>query len=361
MLDFGIAKLRADLPVQSRTPRSGPEPTATDGGRLLGTLGYMSPEQGRPADRPPHRYLLVWVRPLRGHHRKAHFSVRFATLKQIVEHEPDLLSTSARARWPRTYRPYVPGEGPSHRYGSMREIASDLREVRRKMDDTAVVEVPRRGDRRRYLLIAGIAVLLAVGTAGWWQAGRRPTATGSSGRVSIERLTTTGTAIDAAISPDGRHLAWVESAGGMQGLRLRRLDQGQTRARAGSRRRLLGDRVHARRFSAAVCDQERAESCRPSVRGKRPRRAFDAGPRWDRQHSQLFARRKANGVLSGRVPEPGTTSLVTADVDGNSLRVIAIARPPEFFVPAFFCGPWSPDSRRIVAVVHNGSTGMPSL
>ena len=73
----------------------GPEPTATDGGRLLGTLGYMSPEQYRPADRPPHRYLLVWVRPYEAITGKRAFlgSSAFATLKQIVEHEPDPLST----------------------------------------------------------------------------------------------------------------------------------------------------------------------------------------------------------------------------------------------------------------------------
>src|SRR4029434_8185717 len=54
VLDFGIAKLRADLmqsPVRGGhhggTQQGSHEPTATDGGRWLGTLGCMSPGQGQ--------------------------------------------------------------------------------------------------------------------------------------------------------------------------------------------------------------------------------------------------------------------------------------------------------------------------
>jgi len=87
VLDFGIAKLRADL-MQSHTD-AGHEPTATDGGRLLGTLGYMSPEQvqGQVTD---HRtdvfsYGCVLYEAITG--KRAFLAPNaFATLKQIVEH-----------------------------------------------------------------------------------------------------------------------------------------------------------------------------------------------------------------------------------------------------------------------------------
>ena len=231
VLDFGIAKLRAD-PMQNRT-EAGQEPTATEGGRLLGTLGYMSPEQvqGQPTDYRTDVFSFgcVLYEAITG--KRAFLGPNaFATLKEIVEREPAPLSTlvpSVPEGLERIVRTCL-AKDPTQRYGSMREVAADLREVRRKMNDTAVVEVPRRENRRSFVMAAVAFVLVAAVLAVWWMNRRLPTATGSSGRVSIERLTTTGTAIDAAISPDGRQLAWVESAGGMQGLRLRHLDQGQT-------------------------------------------------------------------------------------------------------------------------------------
>jgi Tol biopolymer transport system component len=56
-------------------------------------------------------------------------------------------------------------------------------------------------------------------------------------------------------------------------------------------------------------------------------------------------------------PEPGTTSLLTADLNGGNIQVIASVKSPEFFVPAFFAAPsWSPDGERIAAVIHNGNS-----
>jgi eukaryotic-like serine/threonine-protein kinase len=370
VLDFGIAKLRADLmqtPVRGGqhqgAPQGSHEPTATDDGRLLGTLGYMSPEQvqGQPTDYRTDIFSFgcVLYEAITG--KRAFLGPNaFATLKQIVEHEPAPLA------------PHVPGlpdglerivrrclaKVPAERYGSMSEVAADLREVRRKMDDTAVVEVPPRPERR-YFVIGGMAALLGIGILGWWQAGRRPTATGPSGRVSIERLTTTGTAIDAAISPDGRTLAWVESAGGMQGLRLRRVDQGQTIE-------LVPAAVVGYWGIAFTPDGSRvlyATKSAQSPAGRLFAVSVQGGPSTpvlDGIDSTVSFSRDGKRMAFYRAafPETGTTSLVTAASDGNDVHPIAIAKAPEFFVPAFFAAPsWSPDGRRLAAVVHNGSTG----
>jgi TolB protein len=57
-------------------------------------------------------------------------------------------------------------------------------------------------------------------------------------------------------------------------------------------------------------------------------------------------------------PEPGATSLLVAGIDGSDATPIATVRAPEFLVPAFFAAPsWSPDGKRIAAVVHNSTTG----
>ena len=150
VLDFGIAKLRADL-MQSPRARELPEPTATEGGRLLGTLGYMSPEQvqGQPTD---HRtdvfsFGCVLYEAITG--KRAFLGPNaFATLKQIVEHDPEPL-VDPRARTCRTgsnasCRRCL-AKDPAKRYGSMREVAADLREVRRKMDEHGRRRRPAQG------------------------------------------------------------------------------------------------------------------------------------------------------------------------------------------------------------------------
>jgi eukaryotic-like serine/threonine-protein kinase len=362
VLDFGIAKLRAD-PMQNGTEAS-QEPTATDGGRLLGTLGYMSPEQvqGQPTDYRTDVFSFgcVLYEAITGQ-RAFRGANAFATLKKIVEHEPAPLSTvvpSVPDGLERIVRTCL-AKDPTQRYGSMREVAADLREVRRKMNDTAVVEVPRRENRRSFLMAAVAFVLVAAVVAAWWMNRQLPAATGSSGRVSIEPLTTTGTAIDAAISPDGRQLAWVESAGGMQGLRLRQLDQGQTielvPAAAVGYWGISFTPDGSRVFYATKSAQNPAG------------RLFEVGvkgglstPVLDGIDSTTAFSPDGRRIAFYRAgfPEPGKTSLVIGDIGGNSLRALVSLQAPEFFVPAFFAAPsWSPDGERISAVVHNGSSG----
>ena len=182
----------------------------------------------------------------------------------------------------------------------MREVAADLREVRRKMDDTAVVDVPRRPDRR--------FLLARPGGAGD-RRGRRMVAASTIKRVGV-----VGSRLDRAVDDDGhrdrrRHLAGRAPAGvGRVGRRhagsafaaprRRPVD----RARAGRRRRLLGHRIHARRLPCVLCHQERAESRRPPLCRGRRRRAVDADSRRHRQHDQLLARWTADGVLSSGLP-----------------------------------------------------------
>ena len=52
VLDFGLAKLRPDMPGNDGATHAVTMPAASAPGMLLGTVGYMSPEQveGRPTD-----------------------------------------------------------------------------------------------------------------------------------------------------------------------------------------------------------------------------------------------------------------------------------------------------------------------
>ncbi len=361
VLDFGIAKLRADL-MQDRA-QGNAEPTATNGGRLLGTLGYMSPEQvqGQPAD---HRtdvfsFGCVLYEAITGKRAFLGDSA-FATLKQIVEHEPAPLSTHV-ADVPDGLERICRGclaKDPAQRYESMRQVAADLREVRRKMDEPAVVVPPEPGNRR-YAWAAAAAVVAVAALAGWWFVGEREATSPSSPSVSIDRLTTIGSAIDAALSPDGRHLAWVDSAGGRQGLRLRRIADGQTielvPAAAVGYWGIAFTPDGSRLFYATKSAQNPG--------GRLSAVSIEGGastPILDWIDSTTSFSRDGRQLTFYRTgfPQPGTTSLMVADATGESIRVLASVNAPEFFVPAFFAAPsWSPDGERISTAVHNASTG----
>jgi eukaryotic-like serine/threonine-protein kinase len=360
VLDFGIAKLRADV-MQSRAHGSA-EPTATEGGRLLGTLGYMSPEQvqGQQTDYRTDVFSFgcVLYEAITGKRAFLGDSA-FATLKQIVDHDPPPLLTHV-ADVPDGLERICRGclsKDPAKRYGSMREVAADLREVRRKMDEPAVVAAPQHGSRRyMWAAAAAVAALAAIGL--WRSAGERE-ATSASPRVSIDRLTTIGSAIDAALSPDGRQLAWVDSEGGMQGLRIRRLADGQTvelvPAAAVGYWGISFTPDGSRLFYATKSAQNPA--------GRLSAVSVDGGastPILDWIDSTTSFSRDGRQITFYRAgyPQPGTTSLMVADSNGESLRVLASLQAPEFFVPAFFAAPsWSPDGERISTAVHNGSTG----
>jgi serine/threonine protein kinase len=100
VLDFGIAKLRADL-TQASGVRGSSEPTPTNGGRLLGTIGYMSPEQvqGQPIDHRTDVFSFGCVLYEAVSGSRAFLGPNaFATLKQIVEREPAPPSARGRPR-----------------------------------------------------------------------------------------------------------------------------------------------------------------------------------------------------------------------------------------------------------------------
>jgi serine/threonine protein kinase len=118
---------------------------------LLGTLGYMSPEQvqGQPTDYRTDCFSFgcVLYEAITG--KRA-----FLGAQRLRHAEADRRARSGAAGDARAVVPdglerivrNCLAKDPTQRYGSMREVAADLREVRRKMNDTAVVEVPRRAE-----------------------------------------------------------------------------------------------------------------------------------------------------------------------------------------------------------------------
>ena len=224
------------------------------------------------------------------------------------------------------------------------------------MEAAAHREAAGRTPWRR--LLAGAAAIVAVVLAIWWTSDR-----GSIGReparVTIDRLTSSGTAIDAATSRDGRYLAWVESAGGLQGLRIRQ--QGGDRSIELVPPATVGywgiafAEDGSRVFYATKSAQEPAGRLYVvDVLGAQPRALVDGidSTITFAPDGRTFAFYRAG------FPQRGSSALIVADADGGNQRVLASVAAPRLFVPGFFAAPsWSPDGARIAAAVRDVKTG----
>ena len=217
LADFGLAKLaeperaREDL-TQTLTEAH------TRPGMIVGTVAYMSPEQasGGPLDARSDIFsfgvalyeLLAGRRPFSG-------SSELETLKTIIHCTPEPLGADF---------PYDLGvivgkaldKDPADRYQTARELMVDLRRlVRHKAAEPAPPELAgRRG--RRYRFLAAAALLLAAGGLTGWLAHRPSEAVANPiANATFTRLTDfEGVERDAAISPDGRFVAFLSNRSG---------------------------------------------------------------------------------------------------------------------------------------------------
>jgi eukaryotic-like serine/threonine-protein kinase len=203
ILDFGLAKEVPPLPPETTALRG---PDATAEGLVLGTAGYMSPEQirGEPVDGRSDIFsagavfheMLTGRRAFPG---QTPFEAMTATLK---DDPSDLDEPIARA---------VPGlpvivgrclaKTPLRRFQSASDLSFALEALVGTTDSAprARSAVPPRAIRTWQVgaLVAGAGLLLILGTVAW-RAGARPAA------VTYTRLTLqTTTVFNARFAPDG--------------------------------------------------------------------------------------------------------------------------------------------------------------
>jgi serine/threonine-protein kinase len=178
ILDFGLAKLRSsesDGPVAAPagSPSDNAETQVTPGtgeGRILGTAGYMAPEQvrGEPADYRSDQFALgaVLYELATGRRAFDRDSV-VKTLTAVADHDPEPIvnvnpAFPAPARW--TIERCLSKE-PAGRYASTLDLAHELRNVREHISETGSSAgmpaiAPLR--RRRFVYVAGAAVALVA-------------------------------------------------------------------------------------------------------------------------------------------------------------------------------------------------------
>jgi serine/threonine-protein kinase len=173
ILDFGLAKLRADreevLSAGARTPDTVTSPD-TAVGVLLGTAAYMSPEQarGEPADHRSDQFALgAMLYEMATGRRPFQRESIVQTLSAIIDDEPQPISEvnpsfPAPARWAIER---CLAKDPADRYASTLDLAHELRGIRERIGETTTSDVrPRIGPPRRSAwLRVSIGTALALG------------------------------------------------------------------------------------------------------------------------------------------------------------------------------------------------------
>jgi serine/threonine protein kinase len=263
VLDFGLAKLteRRATATDSDAPTKGK--VETDPGTVMGTAQYMSPEQarGQEVDARSDIFSLggVLYEMIAG---RAPFEGPSANdvIAAILTKEPPPLSRFA---------PEVPTElqriaakalrkERDERYQGIKDLLVDLKSLKQDLeleaklkggadfemrkaesvepDAQSAIRDPQsamvtrttssaeiflseiKRHKRGVVLALVIFIIAGAGAASWlsrWIGQRQPAAA-----LKITRLTFTGKATEAAISPDGKYVAYVQAEGGEQSLWL---------------------------------------------------------------------------------------------------------------------------------------------
>jgi Tol biopolymer transport system component len=219
ILDFGLAKLtQADGAVgpQTNLPTA---PPGTEPGVVMGTLGYMSPEQvkGKPADARSDIFAFgaILYEALSGS-RAFHRDTAAETMSAILREEPPDLSATNKNVQPGLERVvrHCLEKNPEERFHSAHDLAFDLESLSGTSAPSSAVAVREPSARRRsVLLMVGLGAL-AVGAVAGLFAGKK---VWSTVPPSFHQLTfRRGQITSARFAPDGQTVLYTAGWEGAQ-------------------------------------------------------------------------------------------------------------------------------------------------
>jgi Tol biopolymer transport system component len=224
ILDFGLAKLvRPKENHETAVTLTSP---ATLPGMVMGTVGYMSPEQvrGEPIDPRTDIFSLgtVLYEMLTGR-RAFKRETSAETMTAILREEPQALNDTGWQGPPELQR--ILARCLEKNVARRFQSASDLAFAIESLSGTSTAQKVSQPKSKRAWLPWAVAALLLIGFAAWEMA--RPSAAPANPleRAHFTRITDFES-VDAAISPDGRFVAFVSDHDGPFDVWLTRVGSG---------------------------------------------------------------------------------------------------------------------------------------
>jgi len=366
VLDFGLAKLtesRASDPEVTHEPTVARD--ATGEGTVVGTAGYMSPEQvqGRSVDHRSDVFSFGCILYEAATRRRAFAAESSIETMHKVLHEAPAPVEELNPKAPSDLRRLIRRclqKNPDQRLQSMKDLALELREIEAEFEalSASASSGSRAGAapaaaRRAPVLpwaVAGAAVLVAAAALAWWGLRRgepRPSAFQS---MRMATQTTSGDIAAAALSADGRFLAYVGSKAGRHRLVVRQVATGSdvTIVPPGEAQVSFpafspdGNYLY---YCAPLADRPnyRALFQVPSLGGTPREIAFDVDSRLS------FAPDGKQAVFRRHSMDPAEDRLVVIDLASRQERVLAKVSGP---VAISAAPAWSPDGKQVAAVVN---------
>src|SRR5262245_17282205 len=339
ILDFGLAKLiEADSSGVSALPTiAQPE---TRPGTVMGTVGYMSPEQasGEPMDYRSDQFSLgsMLYEMLTG---KKAFQRKTAaeTMSAIIRDEPEAAG-KLRPDLPLPVRWILErcmAKDPEDRYAATRDLSRDLSGLRDHISEASsgvegIVASPARRTSRRRWIAAALVLAAAAGIAGWLAA--RSFSSKAPAAPSFKRLTFQRVILgNARFAPDGQTIVYGANDPGSLGIRpttlyLTRLDSPESK-----RFEFPGDILSiSKSAELAIYKSTRAHGTLQVVpiTGGKPRSLVEnvtwAGADWEPSGKQLAVIREIEGARRlefpiGTVLAQGTLGSPRFSPDGREI------------------------------------------
>jgi eukaryotic-like serine/threonine-protein kinase len=220
ILDFGLAKLAR--PEASADDGATLEAVPTSAGAVLGTVGYMSPEQvkGEAADARSDIFALGTILyEMFSGQRAFRRDTAAETMTAILKEDAPEVSVSGKLISPaleRIVRRCLEKK-PLQRFQSARDLAFNLEGLSGVSSTSAAagaaaVATAKKRPRKQVIQLAAGVLLLVLVAAGGWMLGRRM---GSAAPLSYHQLTfERGLVYAARFAPDGRSIYYSASWSG---------------------------------------------------------------------------------------------------------------------------------------------------